>query len=91
MYLIEVLSENRNLKTVRKEAETVITDINIESLPSYGLGMEKGIEKGMEKGMENGVQQIVKQLLMKNSPEIVAELTNLSLANIMAIKNKENH
>ena len=87
MYMMEMLSDNRNLKAATKEAETVITDINIETLPSYELGMEKGIEKGMEKG----IQQIVKQLLAKNSPEKVAELTRLSLADIIKIKNLETH
>ena len=79
MYMMEILSDNRDLKTAIKEAETVITDINIENLPSYELGMEKGI------------QQMVKQLLTKNSPEQVAELTEMSLADILAIKNSNKH
>ena len=95
MYMMEILSDNRNLKTAIKEAETVITDINIENLPSYELGMEKGIETGMEagieKGLEKGIQQIVKQLLLKNPPETVAELTALNLTDILAIQNKESH
>ena len=103
MYMLEVLSDNRNLKTFIKEAETMITNVNIENLPSYELGMEKGIEagiakgiakgigKGMEKGMTRGIHMIVKQLLVKNTPEAVAELTNLSLSEVMDIKNANTH
>ena len=99
MYMMEILSDNRDLKTAIKEAETVITDINIENLPSYELGMEKGMEKGLEtgmekglgKGIEKGIQQMVKQLLLKNSAETVAELTALNLADILAIKNMDQH
>ncbi len=119
MYMLEVLSDNRNLKTFIKEAETMITNVNIENLPSYELGMEKGIEagieqgikkgteagietgiekgleqgieKGIKKGMTKGIHMIVKQLLVKNTPEAVAEMTNLSLGDIMDIKNTNTH
>jgi predicted transposase YdaD len=97
MYMMEILSDNRNLKTAIKKAETVITDINIENLPSYELGMEKGlatgmergIERGMENGVEKGIQQMIKQLLIKNSPKKVAELTEMSLSEVLAVKNLE--
>ena len=91
MYMMEILSDNRNLKTVIKEAEAVITGINVENLPSYELGMEKGMEKGIENGVEKGIHQIVRQLLVKNSPAAVTELTNLDLAVIIAIKNSGSH
>ena len=59
--MIEVLSENRDLKSYVKEAESMLTQVNIEQLPSYELGMEKGMETGMEKGMEKGMERGVEQ------------------------------
>jgi predicted transposase/invertase (TIGR01784 family) len=86
LYMLEVLSENRNLKTYIKEAENMITQVNIETLPSYELGMEKGMQKGVEKGMEQGIRKVIRQLLATQSPEQVAQLTNLPVDRIMEIK-----
>lgn len=95
LYMLEILSENRDLKTYIKEAETVITQVAIENLPSYELGMEKGLQKGMERGMEQGLEQgietVIKQLLSSQSPEQVANLIQLPLDKIMHIKNKTEH
>jgi hypothetical protein len=82
LYMLEVLSENRDLKTYIKEAEAMITQVNIETLPSYELGMEKGVEQGMEQG----IKKIISQLLATQSPEQVAKLTNLPLNMIMQVK-----
>lgn len=69
LYMLETLSENRDLKNQIKEAENMITQFSIEKMPSYELGMEKGIitglekgivegwKKGMEKGLEKGIEQ----------------------------------
>jgi len=88
MYMLEVLSDNRNLKVAIKEAETVITNVKVENLPSYELGMEKGIEKGIEKGMEQGMEKVILQMLQKNTAEIVSELTGITISDIVNIKNK---
>jgi hypothetical protein len=48
--MIEILSENRDLKPYIREAERMLTQVDITRLPSYELGMEKGMEQGMEKG-----------------------------------------
>jgi hypothetical protein len=87
LYMLEILSENRDLKTYIKEAENMITQVTIENLPSYELGMERGMERGMEKGTE----QIIKQLLMTQSPEQIATLTRIALEKIMQIKSKMEH
>lgn len=53
--MIEVLSENRDLKTQIKEAEAMLTQIDVKRLPSYELGLEKGWKDGMEVGLERGL------------------------------------
>ena len=52
--MLEVLSDNRDLRAHIKEAETMLTQIDITRMPSYEIGLEKGIEKGIEKGREKG-------------------------------------
>lgn len=91
LYMLEILSENRDLKAYIEEAENMITQVNIENLPSYSLGMKRGIKEGMEKGMENAVEQIIRQLLMTQSPEQVANLTHLPFEKIIQIKSKMEH
>lgn len=44
--MLEVLSDNRDLKNEIKEAEKMLTQIDIERMPSYELGMEKGESAG---------------------------------------------
>ncbi|MCI3921083.1 Rpn family recombination-promoting nuclease/putative transposase [Paenibacillus sp. TRM 82003] len=54
-------------------------------------GMEQGIEKGIEKGMEQGIEQgkvdIAKNMLKKGmEPELIAEVTGMSVEQIHAIE-----
>ncbi len=55
MTMLESLSKNRGLKAQIKAAERMLTEIDIESLPSFSLGFERGEEKGLEQGMEKWV------------------------------------
>jgi len=84
--MMEILSDNRDLKPFIKEAETMITQFDIEKLPSFELGMEKGVKKGLQEGMK----QIVKQLLKRQTPEIVAEMTDLPLEIVVAINSDKD-
>ena len=52
--MLHILSVNRDLGEQIKEAEKMLTQIDIERIPSYQLGMERGVEKGIERGMEKG-------------------------------------
>jgi hypothetical protein len=47
--MIEILSENRNLKPYIREAERMLTQVDRTRLPSYELGMEQGLKDGFEK------------------------------------------
>jgi len=42
MTMLEILSENQNLQARVKEAEHMLTEINIERLPSFAIGFERG-------------------------------------------------
>ena len=44
--MLHVLSVNRDLKKEIKEAEKMLTQIDMTRIPAYELGMEKGLEKG---------------------------------------------
>jgi len=47
--ILEEISTNRDLKDIVKEVE-MLSEIRLEDLPSWEIGMEKGLEKGLEKG-----------------------------------------
>ncbi len=104
MGMLEVLSENRDLKQQIKEAEKMITQVEVEKLPSYELGLEKGLEKGIEKGLEKGLEKgiekglkkgmekgdkIVKNLLERFNAEQVADFTGLTVIEVNNIANKK--
>lgn len=101
--MLEILSENRDLKTYIQEVEDVITEINIETLPSFELGMKRGVEKGLNTGIEKGIEQgiekgveqerenMVRHLLSQQSAENVAQLTGLPLETILQIKHATEH
>jgi predicted transposase/invertase (TIGR01784 family) len=56
LYMMEVLSTNRNLKQIIKEEEKMLSQVKYSELPSYEIGWECGMEKGMQKGIEKGMQ-----------------------------------
>lgn len=99
LFMLNILSENRDLQHCVKKAGEMLTEVNIEKLPFYQLVLEKGlergiaqgIEKGIERGIEQGIEKIVRQLLTQQSPEHIALLINLPLEKILAIKNNSNH
>ena len=80
--MLEVLSENRNLKTSIKEAEEMLSDIDITRLPSYELGMESGMEKGDRKRQ----LAIASNMLGRFSDADIVEVTGLSLAELNDLK-----
>nr|VFK52262.1 MAG: Putative transposase, YhgA-like [Candidatus Kentron sp. TUN]VFK52466.1 MAG: Putative transposase, YhgA-like [Candidatus Kentron sp. TUN]VFK57983.1 MAG: Putative transposase, YhgA-like [Candidatus Kentron sp. TUN] len=57
IHMLHILSVNRNLKKEIKEAEKMLTQIDMTRIPSYQIGMEKGLEVGMEKGMKKGMEK----------------------------------
>jgi flagellar biosynthesis/type III secretory pathway protein FliH len=55
-------------------------------------GMEKGIEIGTEKGIEKGREQSIRKLIAKSKMSLqeIADLFELSLEEILRIKNQTN-
>ncbi len=67
----------------------MITQVKLQNLPSYELGMEQGEERGLEKGLEKGISLMVKRMLKKHSPEEVAKMLELPLDKVLAIKDND--
>jgi hypothetical protein len=57
MTMLEILSENRNLRPQVEEAERMLTQIDIERMPSYVIGMERGEIRGLERGERLGLER----------------------------------
>lgn len=60
MIMLETLSQNRDLQNKLKEAEEMLRDIEIEKLPSYQIGNERGFRLGEEKGIKIGKESGIK-------------------------------
>ena len=104
--MIEVLSENRDLKPYIREAERMLTQVDVTRLPSYELGMEKGMEKGMERGIEKGIEQgiekgkaagatqtrlaVARKLLNMLGDDQIAETTGLSQDEVARLRSESN-
>ncbi|MBE0469759.1 MAG: hypothetical protein IBX55_09670 [Methyloprofundus sp.] len=66
--MLEILASNRNLELdIRQEFEML--HVEIEKLPSFVMGMEKGLEQGIEKGIEQGIEKGVEQGVEKGKME----------------------
>jgi len=84
MIMLEVLSENRDLQAQVEEAEHMLTEINVERLPSFSIGFERGEEKGREEGEA----QVVHRLLSRLGVAEVSELLGLSVEDVERIAAK---
>ncbi|MEI6706356.1 MAG: hypothetical protein WCK96_04370 [Methylococcales bacterium] len=76
--MLEILASNRNLNLdIQQEFEML--EIEIEKLPSFLIGQERGIEQGIEQGAHNKAIMIAKQLLELNmSLTEIAQITGLT-------------
>ena len=74
LLMIEELSLNKDIKDIIKEEEMRLSDIKLEDLPSY----EIGLEKGMQKGKNEAIKEIANKLIIKfNDEKKVAEMLDL--------------
>ena len=84
--MLEILASNRDINfDIKQEFEML--QIEIEKLPSFMMGQEKGMEKGMEKGIVAGERKkalmIARQLLKKNfSMQDIAQMTGLDITEL---------
>ncbi len=77
MTMLEILSENRDLKAQVVEAERMLTQIDIKQLPSYVIGFEDGEVRGEA--------VIVRRLLARFDAEEVAALLGLNAEHVARI------
>ena len=84
--MLETLSENRHLQPNIDEAKAMLTELNIEKLPSYNWGVAKGIEKGIEQG----VFQVAKKMLPLMDDHSIVLATGLSLEAVQSLR-KQAH
>lgn len=76
--MLEILVDNRHLNFNLQESCAML-QINLERLPSYQMGLEKGLEEGAHRK----ALAIAETLLAMNlSPEQIAAITQLPLAEI---------
>jgi predicted transposase/invertase (TIGR01784 family) len=95
--MLEVLSDNRDLKQQIKEAEHMLTQVDYRRLPSYEIGLEDGLEQGLEKGLEKGLEQgreesslnIAYNLLDKLADPEVAEIVGLPLGQVQQLRRQK--
>jgi len=82
MTMLQILSKNRDLKAQLEEAEHMLTEIDIESMPFFAIGFERGEKKGEEKGREAGEARIVRRLLSRLGTAEVSDLLDLSVEDL---------
>jgi len=61
MTMLQILSKNRDLEAQIKEAEHMLTEVDIESMPFFSIGFERGEKKGLEEGLAKGVKKVGKR------------------------------
>ena len=90
MTMLEILSENRNLKAQVVEAERMLTQVDIKQLPSYVIGFEDGEARGEARGKAEGKAEselaIVRRLLSRFDSSEVAELLGISVEDVQRIE-----
>ena len=83
--MLEILSTNRDLEKIVKEEEKIYK-VDIERLPSFMIGEEKGIEKG---AYTQNIK-VAKALLSKNSDiAFIVDVTGLSIVDVQKLQSSE--
>ncbi|QQZ29509.1 hypothetical protein HMY34_12395 [Thiothrix subterranea] len=77
--MLETLAENRDLQPNIKEAEQMLTQVDVTKFASYSWGMRDGIEKGIEKGIEQGIERGRKEGEFKKAQEVARSLLQLGV------------
>jgi predicted transposase YdaD len=98
--MLETLAENRDLQPNIKEAEQMLTQVDVTKFASYSWGMRDGIAKGIEKGIQKGIARGIREGELKKAQEIargllqlgvipeaeIARIAGLSLAEIQKLR-----
>jgi len=61
--------------------------IDIEKLPSFQIGEERGLEQGLKRGLKQGLEEVAKKLLSKNNDiAFIIDVTGLNAKEIERLK-----
>ena len=68
-------------------------EVNVERLPSYLIGEERGFERGFKQGAERGaeqsIEQVAKRLFELNFPMAeIAKITGLTIEELQQLSKK---
>jgi len=64
-------------------------EVNVERLPSYLIGEERGFERGFKLGTEQGFKQVAKRLFELNySMAEIVEITGLTIEELQQLSEK---
>lgn len=86
--MLEILSASRKVTDAFKRVEQkMLSEINIEKLPSYQIGIDRGIEQGLEQGIEQEKLKIA-QSAKKQGVDLntIMKMTGLSRSQIEGLK-----
>lgn len=80
--MLEILASNRDLNLDIKQ-ELEMLEIEIERLPSFLIGEERGLKQGVEQGAHEKSVAIARQLFKLNLPMVeIAQITGLTVTEL---------
>lgn len=82
--MIQILSDNRELKTEIEEAEKMLTEVKLENMPFYSMGLSMGLEKGLEKGEATMLLRLLSRRFGPLDESIRQRIENASSAELEA-------
>jgi predicted transposase YdaD len=95
--MMEHLSQNRGLTDKFKTVEVeMLREIELENLPSYQIGVEKGRQEGIDEGMEKGMDAERRQIAINcinegMAVESIMKIIGLSEAEIQSLLESIKH
>lgn len=79
LHMLEILSTNRDLATLIKEEEKMLSQVELTRLPSYTLGQEQGMQQGMLQGETTVIERLLTRRFGPLSAETQTRLKNATL------------
>jgi hypothetical protein len=80
--MLEILSDNRDLRKIVTEEEKMLSEVKVENLPSYNIGFERGEAKGEARGEV----KIIKSMLNFFDDKKIHQVTGVSMEKIKKIR-----
>jgi hypothetical protein len=89
--VVEILSENRNLKPYIREAERMLTQVDITRLPSYDWAWRRAWKSAWSKaaGATQARLAVARNLLNVLGDDQIAETTGLSREDVVKLRSEQ--